>query len=375
MKKPLYIVYFLIATFLVYNIWSRSGRNYTYKCIYQSRIQSFGQNNKRGNLVGIQPYFTPFDFSRTSTYYGILDYHFQQAQNAGFFNDKTIVVLPEYIGTWLVVAGEKNSVFIDKEMKPAMKTVALSNVGGFLLRYLQATSADKTKEALLRMKARNMKDIYEMVFSTLAKKYRVTIVAGSIVLPGPHIESGQLRIDKKGRLYNTSCVFDPDGKIQPPLIIKQFPIEEEKTFTSCISVTTPVFQTAAGKLAVLVCSDSWYPSAYKDMTGIDMIAVPSFVSPGNAWQKKWEGYSGAPTPEDVNKKDVGQITEKEAWLKYAMCSRAPKANIHSGINVFLRGDLWDMGSDGSVLLSSNTVVFQAEQQTEHVGQIVNLWLR
>jgi hypothetical protein len=41
-------------------------------------------------------------------------------------NDKTIVVLPEHIGTWLMLAGEKNELY-QALHKDAMNWLAVSN--------------------------------------------------------------------------------------------------------------------------------------------------------------------------------------------------------------------------------------------------------
>ena len=115
-------------------------------------------------------------------------------------------------------------------------------------------------------------------FHTLAKEYNCTIVAGSIVLPAAAIgATGELEIKKTGELYNTSVVFGNDGKILPPLIRKQFPIDEELGFTQVADQSQqPIFTTKAGRMAVLICADSWYPQAYANLTNkVDFIVVPS----------------------------------------------------------------------------------------------------
>jgi hypothetical protein len=235
------------------------------------------------------------------------------------------------------------------------------------------------------MKAEKMLDIYQTTFSGLAKEFNVIIVAGSIVLPNPSVKKGKIEIDKNGNLYNVSAVFDKNGNVLSPLTQKIFPIEEEKSFTSSANKNEiPVYKTIVGNLAVLICADAWYPENYdflKDKN-ISVLAVPSFVSGNEVWNKKWQGYNGAPTPDDIVKTDINQITEHDAWLKYAMVGRTIKTEIKTGVNVFLRGDLWNLGSDGNTLAATTKYIkplnipaaFEAQNNNGKTGSIVNIWL-
>ena len=134
----------------------------------------------------------------------------------------------------------------------------------------------------------------------------------------------------------------------------------------------------------MICADAWYPENYdflKDKN-ISVLAVPSFVSGNDVWNKKWQGYNGAPTPEDIVKTDINNISEHDAWLKYAMVGRTIKTDIKTGVNVFLRGDLWNLGSDGNTLVATTKYIkplnipaaFEAKNNTGKTGSIVNIWL-
>ena len=112
-----------------------------------------------------------------------------------------------------------------------------------------------------------------------------------------------------------------------------------------------VYDTAAGKLAVTICADSWYPEVYDQIKsqGATLLAIPSYSTPSGIWSSKWQGYNGAPNPSDVDQSDINSITEEMAWLKYSMAGRAQQAGIQHGMNIFLRGDLWDLGDDGKTI--------------------------
>lgn len=354
-----------------------AGTEGVYPRYVLSDVEEFGKNAGKGNIIALSPYLHTYDFSSKESFYNMLHYYFSFAQRRKLLNDSTIVVLPEYIGTWLVVANEKRSVYADTSVEDGMKTVVISNLLSFGKAYLQSTSKDKIKEAIFKMKADKMLDIYQSTFSKLAKEFHVTIVAGSIVLPNPCAKNGKIEMDKTGSLYNSSSVFDVDGNVLSPLTKKIFPIAEEKTFTCCADKNElPVYKTTAGNLGVLICADAWYPENYQRLNAkhTDILAVPSFVSGNYNWSKTWKGYNGASAPADVDKKDIGNITEQDAWLKYAMTGRIKSANIKTGVNVFLRGDLWNLGSDGYTLIWNSDAPKETKAPENKTGSLINVWL-
>jgi hypothetical protein len=232
---------------------------------------------------------------------------------------------------------------------------------------------DKVKYAIFAMKATKMAKIYQKVFSKLAEKYAVTIVAGSILLPKPSVENGILMVNQ-GPLYNTSMVFDNKGKLNPNLIKKVFPTADELSFV-CPSKPEhiPVFETAVGRMGVLVCADAWFPESYKVLKqkGVNFVVSPSYSNGYGNWNKKWTGYSGAETPVDAIK-SIGKLTLGEAWVKHAMGERAKnEAGVKKGINVFLQGNIWDLDADGSTIILDDSA-----KATQYIGKsaLVNLWL-
>jgi predicted amidohydrolase len=344
--------------------------------LHLQEIAEYGTDTRRGNLLGVQPFMVPVDYASEERFYARMDGFLAVARQRGWLNEKTIVVFPEYIGTWLVAAGEKPRVYQAESIARAMQTLVLSHPLSFVrvLPFAFARAKDAVKYSLFRMKAARMAEIYHAVFSGLAKKHGVTIVAGSIVLPSPEIRDGKLEIGD-GELYNVSVVYRPDGAPYEDVVRKVFPIGTELPFTTQASAADlPVFDTPAGRVGVLICADSWYPSPYEVMQakGADLAAVPSYLAPDGIWDTPWRGYDGAPAPDDVDARDVNKISEGEAWLKYALAGRMAGAGIQHGINVFLRGGVWDLGSDGhTVVVRERTVV-----EAKHVAgaAIINSWL-
>jgi hypothetical protein len=120
----------------------------------------------------------------------------------------------------------------------------------------------------------------------------------------------------------------------------------------------PTFNLPAGRTSVLVCADSWFPAAYENLKSNNalIVAVPSYTQADDAMKQPWSGYSGHPAPADVDTTDIGKITLREAWLKYTLPGRL-KGQSRYGMNVSLRGKLWDMGSDGEIIAVSGDSVF------------------
>jgi hypothetical protein len=137
-----------------------------------------------------------------------------------------------------------------------------------------------------------------------------------------------------------------------------------------------VFETPAGRLGVLICADSWYPQAYVPLKEheISLLAVPSYDVFGmQKWNQAWLGYDGWQSPADIAHDDVMKITEAQAWAKYSLAGRIRSSGAPYGMNVFLRGKLWDqdLGGRPATLVSGNDVF--VEEQTQKAA-ILSLWL-
>jgi predicted amidohydrolase len=367
----------LIAACLILFIWwSRSGRRPPAGAA-ELRLQetcSFGSDAGRGNLLGVQPYMIPDDYASEARFYAKLDGYLAEAKRRGFIGEKTIVVFPEYLGAWLVAAGEKQSVYRAPTVDRAAALLAASNLLSFLRSLPSADAPERARCALFKMKGQAMATICQRVFSQLARNYRVTIVAGSIVLPDPRVRDGVL-IAGRGPLYNTSVVYAPDGRALSPPVKKAFPVADELGYLRAGRADDlPVFDTPAGRLAVLICADSWYPQSYHAVGSQrpDIIAVPAFVYPAGQWEARWTGYSGAAPPSDVDPADLASLTESDAWMKYGLPARISQSGARAGITVFLRGRFWDLGSDGQA--------FAVDGDSTHTcprtdgAALLNLWL-
>lgn len=371
------ILLFLLVLMGVYLIWSSVNKSTSLQPTLKiDVVESYGDSTEKGNILGVQAFMTPVDYASEANFKQKIEFYLLEAQkNKLLISEKTVVVFPEYIGTFLVAANEKESLYQAKTLEEGLQTMVLSNIGKFTKTFVSAPDdvKDKVKYAAFAMKATEMAKIYQKVFSELAQKYAVTIVAGSILLPNPSVENDILKING-GLLYNTSMVFDSKGKLNSNLIKKNFPTADELSFVCPAKPEEiPVFDTSIGRMGVLVCADAWFSESYKVLKqkGVDFVVTPSYSNGYGNWNKKWSGYSGAETPADA-KGSIGKLTLGGAWVKHAMAERAKnEAGVRKGINVFLQGNIWDLGADGSTIILNDSA-----KATQHIGKaaLVNLWL-
>jgi len=334
-----------------------------------------GRDSGCGNLLGIEPYITANDYASAQALQSKLDGYLAEAKRRGWLNEKTIILLPEYFGTWLVLAEEPESVFQTDKLAVAEQRLVLRHLFGFIWQLLNAKEKGKLEAAVFRVKAQVMAKTYDSVMSDIAKNYRVTVIGGSTVLPAPQVRDGKL-VAGQGPLYGVTPVYGPDGRAYSDLVLKAYPTTEELPFmTPASSKTLPAFDTPAGKLGILICADSWFPDCYERLKelSVDMIAIPSNGGDPVMWDQVWAGYSGWPTPSDVDASDVKKLTEGEAWRKYALAGRIGMTKADFGSNIFIRGQLLDMaGGGGRTTVVKNGEVLRDQSMTG--ASLINLWL-
>ncbi len=367
----------LVLLMTLYVVWANTGLGSEAKqSLRIDAVASYGDPASKANVVGVQAFVEPEDYASEENFSRKIRFYLEEAKKKNWLiPNRSIVVFPEYFGTWLVALHEKTVIYNTPTIEAGMQTMVLRNAGKFLMTFLKSpdTIQDKVKYSVFAMKAPIIARVYQQAFASLAKEYKVTIVGGSLLLPDPVVADGVLKTGA-GMLYNTSVVFEPDGTVNPQLIKKAFPTADELGFICPVKVESiPVFNTAAGKMGVLICADAWFPAAYNSLKskGADFVITPSYSNGIGYWQQPWSGYSGAKTPDNA-RADIGKISLEEAWVKYAMATRArEEAGVKKGINVFLQGKLWDLGADGSTIVLSDSA-----QTTRFIGKsaLVNLWL-
>ncbi len=269
-SKLLGLAVIALAALILYLDWTQERDGGPLLSDLRTRpIESLGTPGTAGNLLGVQTRLTPADYQSRERLQRKFVTYLDQARDQGLLNPRTVVVLPEHVGTGLFALGEKPEVQQARTLRDAMQWMALSYPWRFLRALLNNRSDDNRTEAVLRIKAAQMADSYQQIFGELARRYRVTLVAGSIVLPEPRLEDGRLRIGD-GPLRQVSLTFGRDGAIIGPLQYKLHLSRYEQRYSKSGPAPAPALPTPAGRLAVLLGCDA---DARPPSTDAEFVAV------------------------------------------------------------------------------------------------------
>ena len=364
----------LVAALAAYLVWTQERPVAHYLSDLRITLAvNEGEPADRGNLLGIQPELFPADYQSLERLHLKLSAYLQKARDQGLINPKTIVVLPEHIGTWLMLSGEKNELYQATHVKDAMNWLSASNPLQFARAWISAKGDNRMDDAYLRMKAPAMARDYQVLFGGLAKEFGVTLVAGSIALPNPSVSQGQLHIGH-GALYNASVVFAADGLPIGDPQRQLYPIYDERGFIAPGDENiVSVVDTPAGRLGILIGSDSWYPDNYRKLNqqGAQLVAVPAFVTGRDTWDRPWRGFKSVSTPPEISLKPE-ELSEGEAWRRLTLISQQPISQASAGMSVFLRGQFWDLGTAGHSFLSNEGHVTAGNDARG--ARLLNIWL-
>ena len=383
MRKVLgtFITVVLAILLVSYALWT--SKRHVGHYLTDLRIQlvvNDGQPAGRGNLLGIQPELYPSDYSSLKRLHRKLAAYLEQAREHGLLSEKTIVVLPEHIGTWLLAVDEKSQFYQATTIEEAMNWLSFSNPLLFLDALFHTRGESWLDDVHLRMKSRSMARDYQTVFGGLAKEFGVTLVAGSIVLPNPKVQDGQLLVGT-GALYNSSVVFGHDGLPMGQPQRQLFPNWYQRGYIRAgKKAPLNIVETPAGRLATLIGSDSWYPDNYTRLneSRAELIAVPAFVAGTGSWSQPWRDDKHEALAAHLQL-GTQPLSEGDAWQRLTL---APMTSAKAGISVFMRGQFWDQGSAGHSFASRGGQSI-AEQSVSaapkgakpgHGARLINVWL-
>ena len=340
-----------------------------------AQVVEVGVDEGTGNVLGIQAWMDPTAWSSADAFDLRLRDFLDAAVDQDLLRPDTVVVLPEHIATWLVVVDEPNNVISAPTVDKALRRMIPRHLARFLSLRSDAPAEDRNQYAVFALKAEEIAATWVEVTTSLARDYEVTIVAGSALLPGPELIDGELTVEPGLPLQNVSFVVGADGQIMPELTVEAFPDDDEQDVVEPGSAASlAATSTPLGMVSVLLGDDAWYPTAWAAMSfDAPRVAVGShYTSPDGAWSEPWQGYTGFEAPSDVEPDDVRSLTLAEADLRYGLPGRLVDEGLAHGLSVPLRGHIWDLGSDGAVVL-----VHQGQVTTGPLVDgpvLANLWL-
>ncbi|EIK93237.1 hydrolase [Pseudomonas sp. M47T1] len=364
----------LVAMLGAYAVWTqdRPAGHYLSDLRIQVALDE-GVPAERGNLLGIQPELYATDYQSLASLHRKLAAYLNHARDLGMLGPKTIVVLPEHIGTLLWARGEKDELYQAPRLAEANQWLGYSNPLLFARAWLDAKSDDRAQDTRLRMKSHSMASDYQQLFGGLAKEFGITLVAGSIILPNPQLVDGTLHVGR-GSLYNISLVFAADGKPLGQPQRQLYPDFVQRRYVQpSPDPQLQVLDTPAGRLGVLIGSDSWYPANYAQLNakGCELIAVPAALNGKDVWRESWRGNPDRRDFEQLGLKP-GEVTEGEAWQRLSHASQATVSTARASISVFLRGQFWDQFSGGQSFANHDGQTHPTDDGRG--ARLINLWL-
>ena len=385
-----WILAFCVVLAAGYYIWGYTGKSYSQlqPTVVPVSMMSSGANRQKGNLVAIQPYLTASDFCDRNHFYNVLYPYFKKAQDSGWLQPRTVVVLPENIGSWLAFAEEKTKVYQADSMRQAVATIVNSSIFNFI-RYLMYTPADdKIKHAFIYMKAGTMARIYTAVFSDLAAQFKVTIAAGSIILPQPSLDSqGRIRT-KKGQLYYSAYLFGSDGQIMSRPVLKRLPEYDSGRPVAATDTNQYILlKTPAGSLAI-AASETFHTGSSFPFSAIRQVKAQVFLNgQDKIWNTLWKSKTGFSIPLQAVQAGDDSISLnnflQDAVNASLLSSQLPKPGAVEGAVVFngFTGRLWEIPfKNGLSIDYANLAAAPASgpvyhQPVKQQGTILNFWFR
>ena len=293
-----------------------------------------GTDRKLGNLIAIEPNFLPLDFYSAENFKKSLRPIFEKAKNEKIIDRKTLIILPEHVGTGLYLINENKAAYFSSysssfnEIKSSHK-----NEIEEYQKFCETSTCSKNTlewESIIYLKKDEVAKIYNDTFSELAKEYSVSIIAGSIILPEPKIIKGEL-VAGEGKLYNSSVTYLPSGKAIDQIIKKINLSQWEKDLLTPGEIKQDLIITVPGwKVGVFIGIDSFYSSVYSQ---ISKSKVDGLVSPASS-------FISDKITDESNK--LLELQEPDTWHRYSLKDRSVETNAKVYLQVFWNGSIWDI---------------------------------
>ncbi|WP_271411729.1 hydrolase [Pseudomonas sp. Q1-7] len=295
----------LVSCLTAYALWTgERPRGHYLSDLRASLASDVGTASANGNLLAIRPALYPSDYRDPDLLRMKLAAALDQARAQGLLNEKTVVALPDHIGTWLLLQDEKHDLYQARSFAEGGRLLTLSHPTLLGRLFLQGQDLE---EALLRAKARRMARDYQKLFSRLAGEYQVTLLAGSILLPSPYFKDGKLR-SGHGALYNLALAFAPDGRLLGEPFSQPWP-------QSARGESRQDLQTASGLVTITRDWSLGYPQSQVTLSDGQTHASEALFLRGRLWP-----LHNAPAGSELTPAGAPQASEApgshllNAWL-------------------------------------------------------------
>jgi hypothetical protein len=375
------ISFFTFILITGYYAWANTGLtlpNYEYESVANSdsiESISLSYDKKLGNLLGIQAYMVPADYSSSERFYRKLESYLLSAKKAGYLNSKTIILFPEDIGTPLVLLGEKRETYLSSSLKSASDTIVYSNLISYIKSKILNRFSKNRIETLLYMKANIMAEVYKNTFSKLSAVYGVHILAGSIVLPNAKVIEGNIILNSDN-LKNTAFLFSPAGKIILNPFHKKRIYDTEKFLkpgepSENILINLPDLNQ---NLIFLFGNETNYIDSYSSIATSQNIIISSSILTG---REKIDWANPEISSDLKNKKPLYSESDKpldtlSLWQKYSLPEKYNSILARAAMQVFLKGKFFEYELQGQSFILQRYVKNEILPKNSK-SYLINFW--
>ncbi|MCC6443525.1 MAG: hypothetical protein IT210_08740 [Armatimonadetes bacterium] len=182
----------------------------------------------------------------------------------------SLVAFPEDIGALLVAIDDYALVKDARTLREATEKI-LGRYMRELPYYLNQYRVSPSR-ALLLLRAARIRSIYENTFASAARRYKVCIAAGSVLLPDPK--------EDNGAVYNVAYLFGPQGQtVGTQKKVNLIPLEQAEglDLSPGKADALKVFKTPIGRIGISICADCWDASIADRLKrlGADILIGPT----------------------------------------------------------------------------------------------------
>lgn len=284
-------------------------------------------------LAAIQLEVSPSLYRDEETFFAAMDRLCGQAVAALPTDVPRLLCFPEAVGLPLLfVPGEYEWVQHERSLAAVAIKGALRRAGAWL------RALRRSRYRLLRSfylcNALPAWGIYSRTFGALARRHHAYISAGSGYFPLIEHESARGTFVADPRLYNVSCLFNPQGTLAARTLKHKLAAAEVKAgFSAGPRWALGPAQTAMGRVGTLICYDAFHHSLVEQMDalGTQILLQPSFNT--ERWNAPWWADAAR--------------TQAEEWVQDGLPALLQgRENIRYGVNAMMVGRLFDLRVEG-----------------------------
>lgn len=247
-------------------------------------VEQFGDESTATlNVIGVEAHLETTDFASVAHLEIKLSSYLEAAREHDLLHPDTLVLFPAHIGTGLLATDQKRRTYSAGSISAALTPIISYNLAQFFKNYYIFDAPNNRAAAAVRARSQAAATALNIVFSALAKKYKVTIVAGSGLLMTPGIYPEGLSYGH-GPIFHTSFVFTPDGKPSVDAVrqVESSAVELEVAEPS-LAEFLPVFTSGSTNYGVAIGADARREDVINHFKAekVELLLSPQFYQRGD----------------------------------------------------------------------------------------------